>query len=627
MTVIQVEPGGEIFISFAKKKLRRWHAEMLRSGVQILHRVIEISEGSRIYIDSVLLGNGVFRDRIRITGAGARLYGINGGGASAVLKFGTYRGAVETITRSYAAVDGTFADHATWSRTGKVLAYLRDVNPTSGAATAVIVRFGAASGGGDLITEVADVTAFVSSTALNWSSPIAATSGTLNSVPISMNSSGDTILLGADSSGDDLTAAFVRLVWNSETGVYGETRFSLPAASFEALAVGTPSVYNPQRTDTIGGEVSFFYAPLASLASPPTLRWYADRPASGSTVSLRFNPGRPDRGHAIVQIPVISGVSTTSTASSRVHDFEITWHVVGLALDALTGDWTQTYHEEVDAVIVSALDYRDGASFIVSPGVDGAGESRAVLSRETFAQLSSLGGGESSFQVAALLPGVASDHELVPADHVFQQVRYGGVTPRGDTSVILQTDPEILYDFKRGAVRALADTGAFYVDGAEVLGEISVAPGDTYTVLHYGAGSRILVQNASNPSAGAYWVHGGTVTLLGVTSGAVRASKSGRYVIGRIGDELGTFLDGAEIFRESIDPFSSTPGELAVFYGPSYQIEGEFLGQHLAPDSAPVNALMQVVQDDEGVWSRRVNSVFPDTTFNPRTPEALLAQL
>jgi hypothetical protein len=66
----QVDPGGEKYLPFAKRKLRYWHEGMLRENVRVLARVIQVSDGSRIYVNSLLLGNGIFKDRIRIVVSG-----------------------------------------------------------------------------------------------------------------------------------------------------------------------------------------------------------------------------------------------------------------------------------------------------------------------------------------------------------------------------------------------------------------------------------------------------------------------------------------------------------------------------------------------------------------------------
>lgn len=69
MTLLQIDPGGEKYLSFAKKKLRQWHEEMLSTGVASVARTILVDDGTTIYINSLLVGDGVFKDRIRITGA------------------------------------------------------------------------------------------------------------------------------------------------------------------------------------------------------------------------------------------------------------------------------------------------------------------------------------------------------------------------------------------------------------------------------------------------------------------------------------------------------------------------------------------------------------------------------
>ena len=72
MPIIQsAEPGAEHFIPYAKNKLREMHDYMLRSGMGAFAKRIDVSDGSRIFLNSVAAGFGVFVDRIRITAASA----------------------------------------------------------------------------------------------------------------------------------------------------------------------------------------------------------------------------------------------------------------------------------------------------------------------------------------------------------------------------------------------------------------------------------------------------------------------------------------------------------------------------------------------------------------------------
>src|SRR3990167_9006795 len=73
MALLQVDPGGEQFVPFAKKKLAQWKAQMRAAGVASWSKVVQVSDGSRIYINSLYLGAGQFRDRIRITVTSALL--------------------------------------------------------------------------------------------------------------------------------------------------------------------------------------------------------------------------------------------------------------------------------------------------------------------------------------------------------------------------------------------------------------------------------------------------------------------------------------------------------------------------------------------------------------------------
>lgn len=62
------DPGTEIYIPFAKKKLAQWKAQYVSAGVASFHKRVDVSDGSVIYIDSTALGRGQYNDRIRITG-------------------------------------------------------------------------------------------------------------------------------------------------------------------------------------------------------------------------------------------------------------------------------------------------------------------------------------------------------------------------------------------------------------------------------------------------------------------------------------------------------------------------------------------------------------------------------
>ena len=45
MTLLQqVEAGGEIYLPFAKKKLKQWHVDMIRDGLWTLARLIKVSQ-------------------------------------------------------------------------------------------------------------------------------------------------------------------------------------------------------------------------------------------------------------------------------------------------------------------------------------------------------------------------------------------------------------------------------------------------------------------------------------------------------------------------------------------------------------------------------------------------------
>lgn len=70
MTQYLADPGTEQYIIFARNKLALWKAEAARAGVGTVHKRVDVSDGSTIYVDSTALGQGRYNDRIRITGGG-----------------------------------------------------------------------------------------------------------------------------------------------------------------------------------------------------------------------------------------------------------------------------------------------------------------------------------------------------------------------------------------------------------------------------------------------------------------------------------------------------------------------------------------------------------------------------
>ena len=67
--IINCDPGGEYLIPFAERKVRAFHAEMLRTKVASLYRMIMVDDATRIHISVLAVGHGVFIDKIRITAA------------------------------------------------------------------------------------------------------------------------------------------------------------------------------------------------------------------------------------------------------------------------------------------------------------------------------------------------------------------------------------------------------------------------------------------------------------------------------------------------------------------------------------------------------------------------------
>lgn len=66
--VTSFDPGMEAFIPYAKKKIRELHEYMVYSGVASFNKRVDVNDGTAIYLSSFSLGNGQYKDRIRITG-------------------------------------------------------------------------------------------------------------------------------------------------------------------------------------------------------------------------------------------------------------------------------------------------------------------------------------------------------------------------------------------------------------------------------------------------------------------------------------------------------------------------------------------------------------------------------
>jgi hypothetical protein len=74
--LMDIAPGGEIFLPFAKRKIAQWHDMMSRAGIGTLARTVLVDDGTRIYVNIAALGRGLFRDRINITMAVAVAVGL-----------------------------------------------------------------------------------------------------------------------------------------------------------------------------------------------------------------------------------------------------------------------------------------------------------------------------------------------------------------------------------------------------------------------------------------------------------------------------------------------------------------------------------------------------------------------
>lgn len=71
-----VDPGGELYLPFAKKKLGQMHAQMIGTGVARLERVIFTDAATNIFLRSIRAAPAVFIDTVRITGGSSYLVAV-----------------------------------------------------------------------------------------------------------------------------------------------------------------------------------------------------------------------------------------------------------------------------------------------------------------------------------------------------------------------------------------------------------------------------------------------------------------------------------------------------------------------------------------------------------------------
>lgn len=67
---LQVDPGGEYLVSWARRKINFWHKQMEHANLATLFRVVQVSDGSVIYVNSLRIAPDTFIDKLRITSGG-----------------------------------------------------------------------------------------------------------------------------------------------------------------------------------------------------------------------------------------------------------------------------------------------------------------------------------------------------------------------------------------------------------------------------------------------------------------------------------------------------------------------------------------------------------------------------
>lgn len=187
---------------------------MLHSGVRSLHRTVLVDTGNSIFVDMLYLGNGQWRDRIRITG---------GPGGRGVTTLVVFRAVGNKIARRITLPAGV--THVDWALNDTtVVAFRANVSPR----TAVLIRGGSR-------TEVTQVRPFdagappvVSFYRQQWAG---------------ISSDGKHVLLRSD----DGESMLVDAVWSDEHQRFDTARVPPPAP----LATIRQAVVSPLRDDVV----------------------------------------------------------------------------------------------------------------------------------------------------------------------------------------------------------------------------------------------------------------------------------------------------------------------------------------------------------------------------------------
>lgn len=115
MPLVQsADPGGEYLIPWSKLQVAKIHATMLRTGDPATHRTIYASDGAVIYLNVLYLGQGQFRDSIRIT--------AQTGGWRGQYHSGSDNASAEVNAKGVSVEQRAF-QYADWSADYKTFAY------------------------------------------------------------------------------------------------------------------------------------------------------------------------------------------------------------------------------------------------------------------------------------------------------------------------------------------------------------------------------------------------------------------------------------------------------------------------------------------------------------------------
>ena len=349
----QVDRGGEYLLPFAKKKLRWFHQWMLDTGTSVVHRMVEVSDGARIYLDSLHQGGSTFRDRIRIvTGKPGRIVHVAAGSLRRISS--------KNVTTSTALISST--TDGLWSKNyATVVNYEPGVYATrEGVTSANIVPVGY------ILNSILPATALS-----GWRSGTISPDGKIIAVFVTLASGliGETIIVQArwtDAVG-------------STSGYWIITNIALPQAIVSQLKVGGSETRFPEvSTGGAAQEQTRYLEVLFPVTSfyGETVYFYSW--VAGSTQA------DPYTGDVLVSFSSRSVDSHTlgyNAGYDRMHVFNGTAYTWSYVFTLATGEWAlrnidmrQTYHENVEyvcprAIALSFLSSSDPVSGFYDPAI------------------------------------------------------------------------------------------------------------------------------------------------------------------------------------------------------------------------------------------------------------------